>query len=146
MPDTPTVSSPRQTIIDAIQVMFPGPCVVEIRSPKAGKNGTICGYFELPQHIDRMVNAIMEISGDYNVYWTINPVDRSLLARSANKLRHHMETSTGDHEIIQRRWLPLDFDPQRATGISSTDEEKGAARTLASKVKKWLKEEMGGGE
>ena len=55
----------------------------------------------------------MEISGDYNVYWTINPVDRSLLARSANKVRHHMETTTGDHEIIQRRWLPLDLDYSR---------------------------------
>lgn len=145
MPNATTSKVSRQNIIDAIRVMFPDPCVVEIRSPKAGKNGTIAGYFELPQHIDKMVAAIEEISGDYNIYWTINPVNPDLLARANNCIKSYTPNggTTDDKNIVKRNWLPFDCDPVRATGISSSAEEKKASKLLVSVLKKWLTEEMG---
>jgi putative DNA primase/helicase len=145
MPSAATNKVNSQNIIDAIQVMFPDPCVVEIRAPKAGKHGTIAGYFELPQHIDKMVAAIEEISGDYNVYWTINSVNPDLLARANNCIKPYTPNggTTDDKNIVKRNWLAFDCDPVRATGISSSAEEKRAAKLLVSALRKWLTEEMG---
>ena len=54
---------PHQNIIDAINTLFPEPCVAEVRILKAGKLGTVSGYFKLPEHIDEMVAAVEEHDG-----------------------------------------------------------------------------------
>jgi hypothetical protein len=46
--------------------------------------------------------------------------------------------TTGDTDIRARRWLPLDFDPKRASGISSTDEEHEAAIERARQCRDFL--------
>src|SRR5262249_12250235 len=40
-----------------------------------------------------------------------------------------------------RLWLPLDFDPIKPAGVSSTDAEKAAAKTTAVACLKFLKEQ-----
>jgi hypothetical protein len=72
------------------------------------------------------------------VYATLNPVAQELLARSVNRVVEYAKQTTSDANIIGRRWLPIDFDPVRAAGISSTDEEHEMALTRAREVALWL--------
>jgi hypothetical protein len=73
------------------------------------------------------------------VYFTLNPVEQSLLSRRKNRLETHAKATTADDDIRKRRWLLLDFDPERPTGISATDAEHDLAIVMAKKCRLWLK-------
>ena len=73
------------------------------------------------------------------VYATLNAVASDLLARAANRCRTWAKHTTSDADVLARSWLPLDFDPVRPAGISSTDAEHDAAIERARECKKWLR-------
>ena len=50
-----------------------------------------------------------------------------------------VDQTTSDAEIIGRRWLPLDFDPHRLSGIPATEEEKQASIMLAETAEELLR-------
>jgi hypothetical protein len=63
--------------------------VVELRIPKAGRHKTISGCFD---DFEALAVAIAEHSGAEGipaVYYTLNPVSRDLLARSANRTKNY---------------------------------------------------------
>src|SRR5439155_3437167 len=74
------------------------------------------------------------------VYVTLNPCTPALLARSANRLTERAQQTTSDSDITQRCWLPIDFDPVRPAGISSTATEHDAAVQHARQCYAWLKQ------
>ncbi|HWY85813.1 MAG TPA: hypothetical protein VNX28_03760 [Gemmataceae bacterium] len=77
------------------------------------------------------------------VYFTLNDVDKSLLARRCNRVDvAESGDLTGDLHIIRLRWLLIDLDPERAKGISATDQEKAKAKDLAYKIRDFLHEEQ----
>jgi len=101
----------------------------------------VSGYFDNAQDFDKCA-TILDDAGAYGVYFTLNPVNPSLLARSCNRLKVPKET-TQDKDIVCIRWLPIDLDPKRPAGISATDEEVGHAREAAREVANWLEIEIG---
>ncbi len=112
--------------------------VAELRCPKT-KKGTQRGYFDDPQ---KMAESAFRLSGNVPaVYFTLNHVNPALLARAANKIDSYAANTTTDADIVSRRCLPLDFDPIRPAGISSTDEEHAAALAKAHECKAWLTEQ-----
>ncbi len=112
--------------------------VYEVRALGA-QRGTISGYFDGANRED-MAECCAEVSGDADgVYFTLNPVLPDVLARAVNRLRTYAKFTTSDAEITQRRWLPLDFDPVRPAGISSTDSEHEAALAKARKCREYLR-------
>jgi hypothetical protein len=90
------------------------------------------GYFN---NIDLFAKEAANLSGRAEgVYFTPNPVNPALLARAANRVvPSSPDSCTKDHEIISRRWLPVDVDPVRPRGVSATDQEHelAIARGLA---------------
>jgi hypothetical protein len=76
-------------------------------------------------------------AGAKGVYVTINPVNPALLARASNRLRTAGKNDplTSDADIIKRRWLPIDLDPARPSGISSTDQEHSLAIERAFQIR-----------
>lgn len=125
----------RSDIVKTYEVFHKPGDVVEVRVPKAGKNGTISGYFN---NVDSFADAVMQLDGfKYpGVYFTINKVTPDLLARYANCLQHWAQNTTTDKDgIICRRWLPIDLDPVRPAGISSTDEEYNLAIELGLEIR-----------
>jgi hypothetical protein len=109
--------------------------VFEIRCPNTIK-GTIAGYFD---NHKKAAIAAAELSEKVPaIYVTLNPVDPALLARSANRLTPYAKCTTTDKDIVQRRWLPLDFDAVRPAGISATDSEHQLAIDRATKARDWL--------
>ncbi len=86
---------------------------------------TASGYFTDP---DKLLAALESVRAAKACYLIPNPVNPALLARAANRIRKaDRGGTTSDNDIVTRRWLLVDCDPQRPAGISSTDSEHEAA-------------------
>ncbi len=132
---TPTLSPRGSEIYDGLTVLLAPGQVAELRCPKTKKR-TQRGYFD---SLEKMASASAELSGTIPaVYFTLNPIQPDLLSRAANRLEPWAEITTTDAEIVSRRWLPLDFDPKRPSGISSNDAEHAAALAKAQDCTAWL--------
>jgi len=128
-----------QNIEDAIRILFEPGQVVEVRAPKAGKYGTISGYFSDHQ---KLAEKLEKLSGKVGaVYYTLNPVNPALLARANNRVRTYAKDTTSDAQdnIVNRHWLLVDCDPVRPADISATEDEKKSAKRLVPKIKAYLK-------
>jgi hypothetical protein len=127
----------RPEIERAISLLFLPGDVVEVRIPKT-RAGVVAGYFD---NFPAMATAIAEADAKYRavgIYCVLNRVDAALLGRAYNRLKEHAEYTTADSNIRSRRWLPVDLDPVRPAGVSSSDEEHetalARARTIASEM------------
>jgi hypothetical protein len=126
-------------IARAINTLFEPDQVVELRALKVPKGGTVSGYFD-GENREALIQAAVELSGvAQGVYVTLNPVVPTLLARACNRAKRFADSTTKDNEILRRAWLPIDFDPQRPSGISSTDAEHQAALERASDCRDFLR-------
>lgn len=118
----------RDEIARALSLLLAPGQVAELRILKWGKAGvTISGYFNDPA---ALLAAVIQRDRESNkgVYMTLNPVNDALLARAHNRADYRKdEPSTGDQDITCRRWLPIDCDPVRPSGISSSDDEHAHA-------------------
>jgi len=129
----------KQAILANLQHLWKPGDVREVRILGAAgrSNRTDSGYFD---DLDKLAEAVA--IGPYlasNLYVTINPVKPELLARSANRITQYAKQTTTDSSILCRRYFPLDFDPSRAAGISSTDAEHEAALQAARDTRDWLR-------
>ena len=117
-------------------LLFDPAAVVELRAPKiplGSRKITNSGYYADHEAILNAARA-QEARGAPGVYVTMNPVNPALLARSNNHSRDNPEATTGDNDILARRWLFVDVDPKRPAGISATDAEHTAALERAVKI------------
>jgi len=132
-------------MLRALKILAPSGGVFEVR---ALGDRTASGYFET-DHIPEAADKIeaLDAAGTYHgIYVTLNPVHPALLSRRANRIETRLgqkEATTSDADILRRRWLPVDIDVKRPSGISSTDEEHAAALQAAGKVARYLSEEHG---
>ncbi len=108
--------------------------VIEVRILKTDK-GTVSGYFS--DH-DSLVNSVKKYIGKYDIYFTLNPVKEELLARCKNRLQPYAKTTSTDGDIERISYVLIDIDPVRASGISSSEDEKKAAVDLIKKIRKDL--------
>lgn len=132
-----TAKADIEEIERAIRLFHEPGSVVELRAlGVGGRKRTDSGYFDDPA---KLAQAAAYLSGRADgVYFTLNEINPALLARSANKLTEWAKTTTADHDVVRRRWLGIDLDPERPAGISSTQEELQAAAALADRVQAWL--------
>ena len=120
--------------------------VLEVRIlgiPGRGRPHNASGYFT-----DYRKAASQIVGFDLNrnptgIYFTFNAVNPALLARSPDCVTEYLSDTTCDRDIIRRKWLLIDIDPDRPKGIPSSDEELESARTVGQGVRDWLFEEHG---
>lgn len=110
-----------------------------------------CGFFDLACHegmralsaaLRGYVTRAPELQPE-GVYVTMNPVDRTFLARANNTMgKRGQKISAGDEHVLRRDWLLVDIDPVRRTStgaplskISTTDAEKAAAKHVLDGVR-----------
>ena len=118
----------------AHRALFKPGDVVEIRAFQGKK--TVSGYFD---NCGDFVKAARRLDREgYQVYATLNEVYPALLARAANRLEQWPRSTTSDKDVLRRRWLPLDFDPVRPSGVSSSNKEHRVAQEKAMEVKEYL--------
>lgn len=83
---------------------------------------TFSGYYT---SIDKAAIDCYRLHG-VNGYVTVNPVSRDVGARSLNAFCKSDKTAHDD-DIVMLRWVFIDIDPVRPSGVSSTDAELAAA-------------------
>src|SRR5579859_5688890 len=102
---------------------------------------TASGYFN---DLEKLIRALKTIQRAKGVYMTLHPCQPALLARASNRLRNAQDmksdkSTTTDAQILQYRWLPIDADPTRPSGISSSDQEHEAALAVAESIRAELR-------
>ncbi|WP_421909169.1 hypothetical protein [Methanolacinia petrolearia] len=122
-----------------LSLLFPGGGVVELRA--ISDYNIHSGYFDDYDTLAEKAGSITRLSDVSGVYVILNQVNPALLSRRANRIKMKLgrkDATTADADIIRRRWLPIDLDPVRPSGVSSTDEEHVAAITKAKKIARFL--------
>lgn len=136
------VQSP-DLIMKALRTFFEPGDVFEVRvldavSPGSTWTHNESGYFEYDQ-IDVIPNCLDNFVSYGGVYITMNPVNPDLLARANNRLKAARSgESTSDSDILCRRWMLIDIDPERPAGISANEDEKAAALDKAIEIQEGL--------
>ena len=96
------------------------------------------GYFDF-EHIASVPEALKRLLSYRGVYVTVNPVKPDLLARAVNRIRPvGKNPTTSDADIVYRRWLLIDCDAERPSGVSSSDSEHEAALAKACEIRDGL--------
>ena len=116
--------------------------VVEVRALADG--ATHSGYFDDYERLACAVEALDADPSVAGIYVTLNAVNPALLSRRANRIKMRLgrkDATTADADIIHRRWLPIDIDPIRPSGVSSTETEHDAAIDAASRIAGYLAEQ-----
>jgi len=127
----------------ALQLWFQSGDVFEVRVLDAvttdyRREHVESGYFDY-EHIPQVAAALAKLRGYRGAYATVNPVNGALLARAVNRLRAvGREPTTADADILRRRWLLIDCDAVRPSGISSNDSEHVTALEKAREIRAGL--------
>jgi hypothetical protein len=131
-----TEAEKRQRIIAAVanwlRILVAPDQVTELRALYVRRRGerthTEAGFFDF-EHLEQMAASAVDVSTfAKGVYFTMNPLKPSILARRANRTDWAGEGELAkDADISARRWLLLDADPVRDALISSSDAEKAVA-------------------
>jgi hypothetical protein len=124
---------------DAVSLLAGAGQVVEVRA--LADLNTHSGYFNDYEALVRQVEALGTDSTIQGIYITLNEVNPALFSRRANRIKMRLgkkDSSTGDTDIVRRRWLPIDIDPLRPSGVSSTDEEHTLALNKADEIARWI--------
>lgn len=108
----------------------------EVRILDLPRNNKAAGYFD---NVEDLLREILPYDSKGNLYITLNPVNPALKARSANRIKERPEKTTSDNDILKRRWILIDVDPVRPSGISASDEEKELAKKRAHEAYLYLK-------
>jgi hypothetical protein len=116
--------------------------VVEVRalglvgtSPLWGRaftRGVVAGYFDDHNAFCNAVKALDKLRHG-GIYFTIQVIDPRLIGRAFNRLSVP-KNLTSDQDVVSYRWLPIDLDPVRPAGISSSDVELQAAIQLRDQI------------
>ena len=104
-------------------------------------------YFGLFRWLWKLATILEQADAKYRpggIYYTLNPVNPALLARACNRLREYADLTTADSDVVRRRWLPVDLDPVRPSGISASEEEHEAALVRARMMAEELSAEPWG--
>jgi hypothetical protein len=118
--------------------------VFEVRAVKASvpsyrRRHTRSGFFDADHLEDAVAAALTLDQSAAGVYFTMNPLTPDLLARRANRIDAADEGGLAtDRDVLCRRLLLIDADPQRPDGISATDAEKATALGVVESVRDHL--------
>lgn len=130
-------------ITHALRLWFQAGDVFEVRvldavSADYRREHIESGYFDY-EHISAVPEALKRLLSFRGVYVTVNPVNPDLLARAVNRLRPAgRNPTTADTDIVRRRWLLIDCDPRRASGVSSSNVEHESALAKAREIRDGL--------
>ena len=107
----------------------------------------ILGKFQYSGYFKSVENLIKEITpyagmDNEQVYFTLNEINPDCYGRQqCEKIVKSPKTTTTDTDIVSRKTVLIDFDPVRATGVNSSDEEFELAHKKAQVVFRYLREQ-----
>jgi len=134
-------------ILRALKILFAEGETVEVRLLPPGKASgqKRVGYYRDFEKLAKDVETFDQIkNAKHNSYVVLNTCDPGLFARSPNKIAQAGDTSaTSDQDVLRRKWLLVDCDPRKPSGVSSADHEHENALNLAQKIKLEMTRDFG---
>lgn len=121
---------------ESLDLLKPDGQLYEIRILK-GKT-IISGYFTDTETLKEAFKTV-DLRGA-NVFYTLNQIDDDCYSREQRDCFRQVKVTTSDNDIIGYRWMLVDLDPVRKTGISSTNTELIRSKDMAEAVVKYLRE------
>lgn len=94
--------------------------------------GVVSGYFDDHDAFCAAVQLADQATHG-GIYFTLQVIDPRLIGRAFNRLKPSNLT-TSDQNVIAYRWLPVDIDPVRPAGISSSDDELAEALAMRDQI------------
>jgi|GEM_PF-1198137 len=124
-----------------LRLLHSGGEIVELRALNTPQK-TWSGYYDNSTEMTKDVANLSGRDTTPNTYHTLQLINPALLARRTNGMLGWMKDgeTTADADVLSYRWLPLDQDPVRPSGISSSDTEKALAYGVATKIVAFLAE------
>lgn len=123
----------------AIEQLHPNGELFEVRVISSDKRKKpASGYFKTAD--DLLVAFKTYDLRNTNVYITLQQINSALFSRQQSNRFVAGANSTQDNEVSGYKWLFVDLDPERPTGISSSDDELKKSFELAKKVKAFMKD------
>lgn len=120
----------------AIKQLHPDDELFEVRIIGGRNKKPITGYFK---NVDKLLDSLNKVNlQNVNVYITLHQIKESLFSRIQSEQFVAGANATGDNEVDGYKWLFIDLDPVRETGISSSDDELKEAFNLAKRVAEYL--------
>jgi hypothetical protein len=132
------------SVADALALFVRDPNhVVELRALRViqrfGRPQTVAGFFDSSHLIEMAKEALRLTETASGCYFTLSPLRTDILARCNNRVQVADSGSlASDQHVVRRRWLYIDIDPVRLSGISATDAEKAEAHKVADAVRRHL--------
>lgn len=118
--------------------------VTELRAINVTSSDTrwphvVSGYFNGPE---KLIAALKKIKTASGIYIVPNPIDFALMARAENRVQRVTKGgTTQDKDVLKRKWLFVDVDPQRPSGVSSSDQEHELAIQRTQEIRKFLQDQ-----
>lgn len=109
----------------------------------AANTGIVYGYFDNASDFGRAASILAGLENrPKGIYFTPNPAKPELLSRAANRLVASSKDRplTSDTDIAIIRWLLVDLDPERPSGISASAAELELAKELGKQVSEFMTE------
>lgn len=126
-------------IRSALDLLINPGAVFEIRA--ITDSGISSGYYDQVEKAEADVLLLDADRSTIGIYVTLNTVNSDLLARRANRIKTRLgkkDQTTADSDIIRRTWFPIDIDPIRPSGVSSSDDEHENALAKAETIREYL--------
>lgn len=96
------------------------------------------GYFKSVNSLLSSIAPYTEMD-DEQCYFTLNTINDACYGRQqCEKFVKSPKATTTDNDITRRKWMLIDFDPKRATGVNASDEEFELAKGKAKEVYYYL--------
>ena len=127
-----------EKVKESIEILKPGNTLYEIRIliGSGKRKQTISGYFRGTKNLEAAFKTVDLRRA--NVFYSLNEIDEGCYSREQHEKFVLVDSTTSDTEILRYKYLLVDVDPKRPSGISSTDEELGAAKVTAGRIKEYL--------
>ena len=132
-------------IYDSFEKLLEKGQIVELRALSVphndGINRTMNGFFDNHAALATAAAALSR-QGAKGVYFTPNPIKPSRKTKNLNTLVVGSRgKSATDADIERQKWLLIDIDPERPSGMSATQQERFAASDVVWKVRDYLTEQ-----
>ncbi len=133
-----------QELTTALKTWFLPGEVFEVRVLEAltkrwnTREHTEAGYFDY-EHIDAVAEGLQNMLSYKGVYVSLNPLNPAVLGRAKYVFKSDKLIGAKDEEVLCRRWLPIDCDAKRVSGVSSSDEEHEKAIAKAKEIREGMR-------
>jgi len=131
-----------EEISQTLSLLFTRGDVMELRALRRS-GGMASGYYTDKEKLVQDAGVLDNTTDIAGIYVILNKINPDLLARRANRIDMRLsrdDKATGDEDIIRRHWLPIDIDPKRPSGISSSETEHEKSLWKARKIRDFLTE------